>query len=224
MKTDSSEIDTDARVAIFRDDYRANEIPVHYRGWRHFLMTNAMIAIGVVLCLTQLRDIQTWEWWVIPITFLYANLSEYLGHRFVMHYPRPGFRIAFHRHVKQHHRFFTHSTMPVDSTRDFKVVLFPPFLIAFFLLGFGTPIALLIATLVSVNTALLFAITGMLYFLNYEYLHLAYHLPDAHWVWRLPGLPRLRRLHQAHHDQCIMTACNFNITYPICDLLFRTLR
>ncbi|MGH8106778.1 MAG: hypothetical protein ACREO1_00690 [Arenimonas sp.] len=224
MNISADEIDTDARVATFRDEYRASEIPARYRGWGHFLVTNTIIVIGVGLCLAQLHDVKAWEWWVIPITFLYANLSEYLGHRFVMHHPRPGFRIAFHRHVKQHHRFFTHSTMPVDSTRDFKVVLFPPFLIAFFLLGFGTPVALLVGTMVSVNAALLFAITGMLYFLNYEYLHLAYHLPNDHWVTRLPGLARMRRLHQNHHDQSIMTNCNFNITYPICDFLFRTLR
>lgn len=219
-----NEIDTDARVATFREEYRASEIPPDYRGWVHFLITNAIIVIGVGLCLSQLHDVQAREWWTIPVTFLYANLSEYLGHRFVMHHPRPGFQIAFNRHVKQHHRFFTNTTMPVDSTRDFKVVLFPPFLIAFFLLGFGTPVALLIGTLASVNAALLFAITGMLYFLNYEYLHLAYHLPNDHWVTRLPGLARMRRLHQSHHDQSIMTNCNFNITYPVCDFLFRTLR
>ena len=130
----------------------------------------------------------------------------------------------FKRHVKQHHRFFTDTTIPVDSIRDFKVVLFPPFVIAFFLLGFGTPLALLIGYLAGTNAALLFVITGLLYFLNYEYLHLAYHLPNGHWVARLPIVSRMRRVHQAHHDQRIMTACNFNITYPIGDWLFRTLR
>ncbi len=224
MNTNVDKLDTDSRVVTFREEYRAAEIPSHYRGWAHFLITNTMVIVATMLCVMQLDNVQAWEWWTIPITFMYANLSEYLGHRFVMHKPRPGFGLIFKRHTKQHHRFFTHTTMPVDSFRDFKVVLFPPILIGFFLGAFGTPIALLVAKFVSVNSAWLFAITGLLYFLNYEYLHSAYHLPDGHWVTRLPGMARLRRLHQTHHDQSIMTKCNFNITYPVCDVLFRTLR
>ncbi|MGH8052163.1 MAG: hypothetical protein ACREPB_15990, partial [Arenimonas sp.] len=218
------ELDTDSRVATFREEYRAAEIRPGYHGGLHFATTNTIVLSGVALCIWYLHDVQAWELWAIPLTFIYSNISEYLGHRFVMHHPRPGFGLMFKRHVKQHHRFFTHSTMPVDSIRDFKVVLFPPFVIAFFLLGFGTPLALLIAYLAGSNAALLFVITGLLYFLNYEYLHLAYHLPNGHWVSRLPIVSRMRRLHQAHHDQSIMTACNFNITYPIGDWLFRTLR
>lgn len=224
MVTNPDEIDTDARVRSFRAEYRASEIPSGYRGGVHFLITNTMVLTAVVLCVMQLDAVQFWEWWTIPITFLYANLSEYVGHRFVMHKLRPGFGLIFKRHTKQHHRFFTNTTMPVDSFRDFKAVLFPPILIGFFLGAFGTPIALLIGNFVSVNCAWLFAITGLLYFLNYEYLHSAYHLPNDHWIGRLPGLSGLRRLHETHHDQSIMTRCNFNITYPLCDWLFRTLR
>lgn len=224
MNANADELDTDSRVVAFREEYRASEIPENYRGGVHFLITNTMILTAVVLCVMQLDAVQAWEWWTIPITFLYANLSEYLGHRFVMHKPRPGFGLIFKRHTKQHHRFFTHTTMPVDSFRDFKVVLFPPILIGFFLGAFGTPIALLIGNFVSINSAWLFAITGLLYFLNYEYLHSAYHLPNSHWVTRLPGMAGLRRLHQTHHDKSIMTKCNFNITYPVCDFLFRTLK
>ena len=224
MNMRNNEIDTDARVQAFRDEYRASQIPVRYRGWLHFAITNTMVIGAVVLCAMQLQTVRPWEWWAIPLTFIYANLSEYLGHRFVMHHLRLGFSLVFKRHTRQHHRFFTHTTMPVNSFRDFKVVLFPPLLITFFLGVFGTPIVLLIATFISINTAWLFAITGLLYFLNYEYLHLAYHLPASHWVSRMPGLLCLRRLHQTHHDQSIMTKCNFNITYPMGDWLFRTLR
>jgi len=41
---------------------------------------------------------------------------------------------------------------------------------------------LLIGNLADTNAALLFVIAGLL---NYEYLHLAYHLPNGHWVSRL---------------------------------------
>ena len=66
-------------------------------------------------------------------------------------------------------------------------------------------------------------ITALAYFLNYEVLHLLYHLPDAHPLARLPLLPTLRRLHHTHHDPELMTRRNFNITYPLGDWVFRTL-
>ena len=70
--------------------------------------------------------------------------------------------------------------------------------------------------------AYLFVITALAYFLNYEILHLLYHLPQSHPLARLPAVSTLRRLHHTHHDPALMTSRNFNITYPICDWLFRT--
>jgi hypothetical protein len=208
----------------FRMDYRATEIPAGYSGWRHFAITNTFVFVSVAICAWQLADVQLWEWLLVPLIALYANLAEYFGHRFVMHRPRRGFGLIYKRHVKQHHRFFTDTAMPVDSSRDFKAVLFPPILLMLFLGAFGTPVALAVGYWVSANAGWLFAITGLLYFLNYEYLHLAYHLPETHWVSRLPFMARLKRLHTRHHDQAQMAHGNFNITYPIGDWLFRTLR
>lgn len=216
--------DNEGGICNFRRQYRAGFVPSIYRGWRHFAQINGMIAIAVTLCAMRLRAIHVWEWWVVPATALYANLAEYLGHRFVMHRLRPGFGLIYRRHVKQHHRFFTHTAMAVDSPRDFKAVLFPPILVGLFLGGFGAPVAWLVGVLFSANAAWLFAITGLLYFLNYEYLHLAYHLPESSWVVRIPGFTRLRSLHRTHHNPGVMATCNFNITYPIGDWLFRTLR
>mgnify|MGYP001499167400 CR=1 FL=1 len=39
----------------------------------------------------------------------------------------------------------------------------------------------------------------------------------------LPLIGRLKRLHQAHHDPRLMARYNFNITYPVCDVVFGTL-
>ena len=63
----------------------------------------------------------------------------------------------------------------------------------------------------------------MAYFLTYELLHLAYHLPPQSAVGRLPGMASLRRHHTAHHDQQLMSSHNFNITFPIGDLVFGTI-
>ena len=207
-----------------RDYYRDTEIPVGYSGWLHFAITNGLVLASVAVCAWQLNEVMLGEWLAIPFIALYANLAEYFGHRFVMHRPRRGFGLIYRRHVKQHHRFFTDTAMPVDSSRDFKAVLFPPLLLMLFLGAFGTPVALAVGYFASANTGWLFAITGLLYFLNYEYLHLAYHLPESHWVARLPFMARLKRLHTAHHDQSRMAHANFNITYPVGDWLFGTLR
>lgn len=78
--------------------------------------------------------------------------------------------------------------------------------------------------LVSANVAWLFIASGLAYFLNYEFLHAAYHLPEHHPIARLGLVRRLRWLHRTHHDPRLMAHCNFNITYPLGDWLFGTLR
>src|SRR5690606_25844986 len=111
-----------------------------------------------------------------------------------------------------------------DGLRDLRAVLFPPVLMTFFITAFALPAGLLLAWIATPNVAWLFVATSLGYFLNYELLHLAYHLPPTHPVARLPLVGRLKRLHQAHHDPRLMARCNFNITYPIGDALFGTLR
>lgn len=210
-------------VDAFRERYRAELIGARYSGWLHFAFTVSMTLGLIVLCARQLSQITPWEWLTVPLTFFYANFAEYFGHRGPMHHLRPGLGKIFERHSKQHHRFFTESRMEFGNSRDFKAVLFPPILVTFFLLAFGTPVALLLSWLISSNVAYLFAITGTAYFLNYELLHFAYHLPPTHWIARLPVMAALRRHHTLHHDQNLMVHYHFNITYPIADWLMGTL-
>lgn len=208
----------------FRAAYRERFIGAHYHGWLHMAFTVSMASALCLLCLLQLKDVSALEWMTVPLSFLYVNFAEYFGHRGVMHRRRAGFGLVYERHACQHHLFFTHENMQFDGTRDFKVVLFPPLLVTFFLVGFGTPIIALLAWIATSNVAWLFGATAVAYFLNYELLHFAYHLPPGHWVARLPGMRMLRRLHTQHHDQALMNKYNFNITYPIADCLFGTLR
>ncbi|MBT8064765.1 MAG: fatty acid hydroxylase family protein, partial [Gammaproteobacteria bacterium] len=104
----------------------------------------------------------------------------------------------------------------------FKAVLFPPVMILFFIGGFGVPMWLLLHWLATENVAWLAVATGTAYYLNYEWLHLAYHCDPRSRIGRIPGIQALRRLHLRHHDPRLMTRYNFNITYPIGDWLFRT--
>lgn len=209
-------------TAQYRASYRQQHISARYNGWLHLAFTLSMSAALIIACALQLKQVSALEWLTIPLTFLYVNLVEYVGHRFVMHRRRRGFGLVYERHACQHHIFFTHEHMQFDDTRDFKVVLFPPVLVMFFFITFGTPIAFLLGWIATSNVGYLFGATAVAYFLNYELLHFSYHLPPDHWIARLPGMPTLRRRHTQHHDQSLMNKYNFNITYPIADWLFGT--
>jgi hypothetical protein len=210
-------------VARYRGIYRDNDIPPSYRGWLHFAFTFGVGSAALAWSAWQVTAPTLLEWLAVPLTFLYANLSEYWGHRTAMHHPVPGLGLVYKRHAGQHHRFFTHEAMPLDSSRDFRAVLFPPSLAFFFFLAFALPAWWLLSFLASDNVGWLFVATAVFYFLNYEFFHLAYHAPAGHWIMRVPGYTRLQRLHRTHHDPALMARCNFNITYPIGDLLFGTL-
>jgi hypothetical protein len=211
------------QVHSFREEYRRVHVPARYRGALHLLFTFGLGIVAMTACLLQLDQVRPLEWLAVPFTALYVNLAEYFGHRGPMHHRRRGLGLVYERHTRQHHRFFTARTMPVDTMRDLRAVLFPPVLMTFFLAAFALPAALLLALLTSANVAWLFAAAALAYFLNYEFLHLAYHLPARYAVARWPLVGRLKRLHQAHHDPRLMTRCNFNISYPLGDWLFGTL-
>jgi hypothetical protein len=179
----------------------------------------AVIAIAIA----RLDNVTALEWLTVPLTFLYANLAEYLGHRGPMHHRTHGMGLLFERHTGQHHHFFTADAMALDDTGDYRAVLFPAVMIVFFLGGFALPAGLLLVWAFSSNVAWLFVATAVAYFLNYELLHFAYHAPAGSRMTRIPGVQRLGRLHRAHHDPRLMQMKNFNVTYPLCDALFGTL-
>ena len=212
-----------AAVAAYREQYRQEHIPPHYKGWLHLVFTFGIGGAVLATAILQLEQVRPLEWLTIPIAFLYTNFAEYWGHRGPMHHLKRGLRLVYERHTKQHHRFFTDQSMELDGSRDLRAVLFPPVLMTFFITAFALPAWLLLAWAASPNVAWLFVATSLGYFLNYEFLHLAYHLPASHPIARWPLIGRLKGLHQAHHDPRLMARCNFNITYPICDALFGTL-
>jgi len=210
-------------VEAFRAEYRGKAIGPRYSGWAHLAFTS-IGSLAVIACaVTRVHSVDPWEWLVIPGAFLASNLGEYLGHRGPMHRPRRGLRLLFQRHTRQHHHFFTHDAMAYASSRDFKMVLFPPVMLLFFLGCLATPIGLAVFLLVSPNAGWLFVATAMTYFLTYEWLHFSYHLRADSWVGRLPFMAVLRRHHKRHHDLALMGRYNFNITFPLCDWLLGTL-
>jgi len=207
----------------YREQYRREHIPVRYRGWLHLLFTFGLGGAALLWAALQAERVTSLEWLTVPLAFLYANLAEYWGHRGPMHHLKPGLRLVYERHTRQHHRFFTNDNMQLDGLRDLRAVLFPPVLMTFFIAAFMLPAGLFLAWIATPNVGWLFVATSLAYFLNYEFLHLSYHLPPGHPIARWGLVRRLERLHRAHHDPRLMAHRNFNITYPICDALFGTL-
>jgi sterol desaturase/sphingolipid hydroxylase (fatty acid hydroxylase superfamily) len=212
-----------APVAEFRQEYRAQHIGPRYSGALHFTFTTLGSLAVIAAALSQLSRPTLLELLAVPATFLFANAVEYFGHKGPMHQRRAALAILFQRHTQQHHRYYTHQAMSYEGSRDFKMVLFPPVMLLFFLGAVAAPIGGLLFVIASRNVALLYVATAMGYFLTYEWLHFCHHLPDGGALGRIGLLRRLRVNHQAHHDPARMNRCNFNITFPICDRLFGTL-
>ncbi|MBZ4419254.1 sterol desaturase family protein [Myxococcus sp. RHSTA-1-4] len=210
------------RVRDFRDGYRAKYVGPRYSGRAHFAFTSLGSLAVMGFSLSRLEGVLPLEWLTVPAVFLLGNVVEFLGHRGPMHHRRRGLGLLFQRHTEQHHRFFTHEALAYESSRDVKMVLFPPVLLLFFLGAIATPLAALGFALVSPNVGWLFAASAVGYYLTYEWLHFCHHLPPEHPVARLPLMQRLRRHHQVHHDPSKMQRHNFNITFPLSDWLFGT--
>jgi hypothetical protein len=212
-----------SKVGAFRLEYRRNEISRRYSGPLHFAFMLASGTVGMGVALSAVEAPTVPELAMLPAAFLFANLVEYGMHRWPMHHRFGPLGLLFERHTLQHHRFFTRQAMSYDTTRDWKMVLFPPVIIVA-LASVAAPTWLLLRTLWSANAAWLFVAVALGYYVLYEILHTTYHSRDGSWVARLPLLSRLRRHHTVHHDPRLMTRHNFNITFPICDVLFRTTR
>jgi hypothetical protein len=211
-----------AAVATFREEYRARHIGARYSGVAHFLFTSLGSLAVIVTAAVLVEAPSALELLTVPVTFLFANFVEYQGHKGPMHRPRRGLSLLFERHTQQHHRYYTHDAMSYEGTRDFKMVLFPPVMLLFFLGAVAAPIGTVLFLVASRNVALLYVATAMGYFLAYEWLHFCHHLPPAGLLARIGALRRLREHHLAHHDPARMNHWNFNISFPICDWLLGT--
>jgi sterol desaturase/sphingolipid hydroxylase (fatty acid hydroxylase superfamily) len=208
-------------VQRFRADYRSRMGRL-YRGAAHLAFTS-FASLGVIaFALSRVQGASALEWSLVPVTFVVANAAEYFGHRGPMHRPARGLRLIYRRHTQEHHHFFTHDAMSFESRRDFKMVLFPPVLLLFFLGGIATPLGALLFWLASPNAGWLFVATAMAYFLTYEWLHFSYHLPETHPLARSRLVRALRRHHTVHHDLRRMGQHNFNISFPLFDRLMGT--
>jgi len=210
-------------IKLARAAFHERHASKYYSGPLHLATTVGISLLVASWGAMMLEKVSPLEWATVPLTFLYANLSEYLGHRGPMHHKTRFLSEVFKRHSIEHHSFFTDEAATFDSSQDYKAVLFPPVLLVFFLGCFAMPVGAILYNFVSPNVCFLFVLTAILYFLNYELLHFVYHMDPQSRAGRLPFISRLRKHHINHHNQSLMTSYNFNITYPICDRIFGTI-
>lgn len=206
----------------YRTWFRENEISPHYSGNLHLAFVILFPALIIGGCLFLLENIQPLDWLAIPFTFLYANFIEYVGHKGPMHNKTRFLESIYQRHTLEHHQLFTETVTTCQSTRDYKMILFSSLMLFFFFGLFAIPAGFILYFIFSPNVCYFFVATSLAYYINYDLLHLSYHLDSDSWIGKIPFMPYLRKHHTLHHNRRLMNRYNFNISYPIFDHIFGT--
>lgn len=205
----------------FRSRYRAAIHPL-YNPWLHgtFVLLFGVLAIAAFW--STVHQVQPLQWLAVPLTLLLFNLGVYTVHRHLGHHKKTFARMFYARHAGDHHSFFAPGNMTYDSVRDWRVILFPAWLIVLHTLVITLPIWWLLTRL-DTNVAGLTGGCLVLGYLAYEVFHACEHLPAHNPLTRLPWIRQMRRLHELHHRREMMQERNFNIVFPLMDYLFGTL-
>ena len=116
----------------FRRDYRAAVHPL-YNPWLHagFVLAYGLLWIGWLW--HTLEAVAPWQWLLVPATLVFFSWGEYQVHRRLGHNRTRLGRLFYKRHTGDHHSFFVEALMPYETARDWRVILFPAWLIVLFL-------------------------------------------------------------------------------------------
>ena len=206
-----------------RESFRAAKLAGLSAGYSpalHLVGETAAYLAVAVIALAALDDWLLRDLWAAPAAFVIANVFEWSLHKYVMHEPRPP-RFIYEAHTQTHHRIYRHHDMPLRTWRELPFVLF----------GARTLLGVIAMALVNAgavwwlfgrNAGLVFLAAEAAYVLLYELLHLSFHLPPPHRVWRWRIIRWLGGRHARHHDPRLMRRRNFNVTFPLADAVFRT--
>lgn len=195
-------------------------VPRGYSGSRHLAIINLAGAGGIGLCLARLSAPTAGELALVPAFFVFANLFEWWIHRGPMHHPT-ALRILYRRHTLTHHAAFDHEHMEVGGPRDLALVLFPPWFPPL-AAALVSPVPIVLTLLGSANLGGLFFASALSYYVVYEWFHMLHHLPRRGPLHRFAIVRRLVAGHTRHHDPALMTRGNFNVSFPLWDLILGT--
>ena len=204
----------------FRKKYRANISP-YYNPWLH---AGFVLVFGVTLILfllNKLDHVSAVEWLTVPATLIFFSSGEYRTHKGLGHNKKRFAKAFYQRHTGDHHSFFADDQMRYEFAKDWRVILFPAWLIVVY--SIGALLAWSIIGLVNANVAALFAATLLGGYLSYEIFHACEHLPPQNPICRLPWIRHMRRLHELHHRRDLMQTKNFAVVFPLWDWIYGTL-
>lgn len=199
-------------------------MPARYSPTLHLAIPAAigLSVFAAAILRLQTNALQPIELLSIPITLLGGFGFEWRAHKDILHRRLPLLGVLYERHELQHHVIFTDRDMAMRSKQEWWFVLMPPYAVLLVFLTLVLPIAIGIEHYLTRNVAMLVTATSMVFFLSYEWLHLAYHLPADHPIGRLGVIAKLREHHRRHHDPRLMKRWNFNVTVPLFDWLHGT--
>jgi sterol desaturase/sphingolipid hydroxylase (fatty acid hydroxylase superfamily) len=175
------------------------------------------------LAVAFLHGVTAWQLSAVPVFVLLGNALEWHVHRDLLHRRTRPVQILYVRHTPQHHALYVADDMEIRSAPELRFVLLPSYAVVA-ILAIVSPFPIALALLGQPNLALLFVATAALYLTAYEWLHLAFHLPLRGALVRLAPLRAARRHHQVHHASHLKNRWNFNVTFPLWDLVRGTLR
>ena len=177
-----------------------------------------VLGIGAAL---RIHELRWFELLVIPITLFASFGFEWRAHKYILHKRQPLLNLLYERHELMHHVIFTYDRMAMRDRRELWLILMPAYAIVL-VFAMVLPLALLLARFLGENIALLMIITSMAFFLSYEWLHMAYHMPEDSRIGRMSVIRRLREQHRRHHEPRLMKRWNFNVTFPVFDGILGT--
>jgi hypothetical protein len=195
--------------------------PAWYRGEMQMVFTLLFTGGVIFYSFMEIENSTVAEWLLMIPMFFFGNWAEWAAHRYLMHRPTKLLKAVYKRHVTVHHLFFTHATLKSEGQKSWRALLFPPFAPVMFILA-AVPPALLVGLVWSRNAGYIAMLTMAGYFILYEGVHVLSHIENSPFLDRLPLINTARRMHAFHHNPEFMGTRNFNILFPICDVLFGT--
>lgn len=211
------------RICTVDRDALREWIPASYRPRAHLLCIFGGGTLAVLLILGwKVHDIRFVDLLAAPMMVLIGTLIEYVAHRFVMHRRVPLLSVAWDAHTGRHHHYYLADAPTWDRPADIWLVLFSPSDVALLVGILLVPAGVLHRGLPPGSWAVGVA-TAIVYFLAYEAIHLASHLPADHALLRVPWLAAIRQRHLRHH-RLDDTHANYGVTNPLWDRVFGTER
>lgn len=195
-----------------------SRLPRWYSPWAH-LVFPALAGLAIALfALSRIEELEAWQLAFVPVFLAFGNAVEWHAHRGLLHRRTRFLEVLYVRHTPQHHAVYVSGDMAIRCTRELKLILLPAYGVLA-ILAVTSPLTFALAWLGQPNLAALWVATVVAYVLSYEWLHLAYHLPESSGLGGLRFVKALRAHHQQHHAPHLMSRWNFNVTLPLWDHL-----